>query len=235
MTRIPVPGSRLGVHANAPAQVPWYAMVGLVIGAVLAAWAWLLGGIPPLLQAALVLVGWVWITGALHLDGLADCGDAWMSGQSGSRFLDILRDTRCGAGALVWVALLLLVKFAALAVLLGFGQWIALVFAPVLARIAVQVAILRCRYVRSDGLGAALGSGTDVTLTLVVGGGLALALAVISLPALVNGVIATALGFALVYLMLVRRADGFTGDIYGALVEVCETAVLVSLCLMIGG
>ena len=87
----------------------------------------------------------------------------------------------------------------------------------------------------SDGLGAALGTGTDATLTLVVGGGLALALAVISLPALVNGVIAAALGFALVYLMLVRRADGFTGDIYGALVEVCETTVLVSLCLMIGG
>ena len=34
-------------------------------------------------------------------------------------------------------------------------------------------------------------------------------------------------------LVLVRRADGFTGDIYGALVEVCETAVLVSLSVMI--
>ena len=154
MTRIPVPGSRLAAHANSPAQVPWYAMVGLVIGIILSAWSWLLGGVPPMLQAALVLAAWVWITGALHLDGLADCGDAWMSGQSGSRFLEILRDTRCGAGALVWVALVLLVKFAALAVLLGFGQWAALVFAPVLARIAVQVAILRCRYVRSDGLGA---------------------------------------------------------------------------------
>ena len=208
-------------------------MVGLVVGIILSAWAWLLGDVPPMLQAALVLAVWVWITGALHLDGLADCGDAWMSGQSGSRFLEILRDIRCGAGALVWVTLVLLVKFSALAVLLGFGQWAALVFAPVLARIAVQIAILRCRYVRSDGLGAALGAGTDASLTLVVGGGLTLALAVISLPALVNGVIAAALGFALVYLMLVRRADGFTGDIYGALVEICETAVLVALSVII--
>ena len=56
LTRIPVPGSRLAVHANSPAQVPWYAMVGLVVGIILSVWAWLLGDVPPMLQAALVLV-----------------------------------------------------------------------------------------------------------------------------------------------------------------------------------
>ena len=233
LTRIPVPGSRLAAHANSPAQVPWYGMVGLVVGIVLVVFAWLLDGVPPMVQAALVLVVWIWITGALHLDGLADCGDAWMSGHSGQRFLEILQDTRCGAGALVWVVGLLLVKFSALSVLMGYGEWLALAFAPVLARLSVQVAILRCKYARRQGLGAALGERTDQTLTLVVSAGLVVALAVISLPALVNGVIAVAVGFALVYAGLVRRAGGFTGDIYGTLIEVSETAVLVSLCLMI--
>lgn len=231
LTRLPVPGITNTAAANSPEQVPWYGMVGFSIGLVLCAVSWLLNDISPMVSAALVLIVWIWITGALHLDGLADCGDAWMSGTRGVRFLEILRDVQCGAGALVWVVAIIVTKFAALSVLLGFDQWLGLLFVPVMARIAVQVAVFRVPYARPAGLGAPLHNGVDGLMTLAVSGGLLLALGVISLPALADAILATALAFGLVYVMLVRRAGGFTGDIYGALIEISETSVLVALAL----
>ncbi|HCA63204.1 MAG TPA: adenosylcobinamide-GDP ribazoletransferase, partial [Pseudomonas sp.] len=49
-----------------------YPAVGLFLGALLWLAALLLEGASPLLQAALLLALWVALTGALHLDGLAD-------------------------------------------------------------------------------------------------------------------------------------------------------------------
>ena len=228
LTRLPVPGMS-HTASNSPKQVPWYGMAGFCIGLVLCAAAWLLSDLSPMVSAALVLGIWVWVTGALHMDGLADCGDAWMSGTRGVRFLEILRDVQCGAGALVWVGIILLAKFAALSVLLGFDQWLALVFAPILARVAVQVAVFRFPYARSSGLGSSFSEGVDGIMTVVVSTGLVLVLAVISLPALADAILVTAIAFSLVYMMLVRRAGGFTGDVYGALIEISETAVLIAL------
>src|SRR5262245_48439166 len=73
LTVLPVGGSRW-----APVRaVAWYPAVAVVLGALLAGAAavsfeWL----SPLLAAALVVALWAVLTGALHLDGLADTADA---------------------------------------------------------------------------------------------------------------------------------------------------------------
>ncbi|TNE83887.1 MAG: hypothetical protein EP334_00280, partial [Gammaproteobacteria bacterium] len=58
----------------------WYPAVGLLLGLVLVVVASLLSSTPSLLVAVVVLVLWVLLTGALHLDGLADCADALLGG-----------------------------------------------------------------------------------------------------------------------------------------------------------
>jgi cobalamin synthase len=97
LTRIP-----LGKHVEyqpklAGAAVAWYGVVGLLMGCVLAISGWVLTDwihLPSLLVAAIVLIIWVVITGALHLDGVGDCGDAWMGGHTPERMLEIMKDTR---------------------------------------------------------------------------------------------------------------------------------------------
>ena len=68
----------------------------------------------------MLLAVWVLLTGALHLDGVADCADAWVGGFGDrEKTFQILKDPRSGPIAVVVLVLVLLVKWAALEVLLG--------------------------------------------------------------------------------------------------------------------
>lgn len=78
---------------------------------------------------------WVGLSGGLHLDGLADTADAWIGGHADrQRTLEIMKDPRSGPIAVVVLLLVLLLKFAALVVLLGQGAWAGLLLAPWLGR-----------------------------------------------------------------------------------------------------
>ncbi|WP_173644308.1 adenosylcobinamide-GDP ribazoletransferase, partial [Xanthomonas citri] len=93
-----------------------------------------------LLGAALLLSAWVWLTGALHLDGLADTTDAWVGGMGERRrTLAIMKDPASGPMAVTAVVLVLLLKCAALASLLAQAPT-TLWLAPLLARSALVAA-----------------------------------------------------------------------------------------------
>ncbi|KRG40742.1 cobalamin synthase [Stenotrophomonas panacihumi] len=230
LTRIPVPA---GVFAREGAQarsLPWYPLVGLVVGIVLASLAWALQHSPPLLLAALVVAAWAWLTGGLHLDGLADTADAWIGGMGDrERTLAIMKDPRSGPAGVTALVLVLLLKFAAIASLPGPAQWPALVLAPLLGRAALTAAFLSTPYVRTGGMGAPLAGASRLAC------GLAL-LATLALVACVGrrAVIALLVVFAVFWLWrraCMRRLGGMTGDTCGALAEAVEVAVLVALAL----
>ena len=89
----------------------WFPIVGLFVGGVLVGMHFLLMQLfPPLLTAVLVVVLWVVLTGALHLDGVADCGDALWVPVSRARRLEILQDSRVGTFGSVALILFLLMK-----------------------------------------------------------------------------------------------------------------------------
>ncbi len=210
-----------------------YPSVGLLLGALLWLAALLLGGTPPVLQAALLLTLWVALSGALHLDGLADSADAWLGGFGDrERTLAIMKDPRSGPVAVVVLVLLLLLKFVALLVLLQAQQLVALLLAPLLGRTALLALFLSTAYVRPNGLGHALATNLPRerargVLAVVVMG---------CLPLGVGGLLA--LGCAAVTFLLARRAirrrlGGTTGDTAGALLELVECAVLLGLALQV--
>ncbi|KOR42104.1 cobalamin synthase [Xanthomonas oryzae] len=230
LTRIPVPGwvfARPGAQAR---SLLWYPLVGVLIGAVLSALAWCLRDVAPLLGAVLLLSSWVWLTGALHIDGLADTADAWVGGMGDRmRTLAIMKDPTSGPMAVAAVVLALLLKCAALATLLPAASdavWLA----PLLARTALVAAFLTTPYVRAGGLGRGLvGSArAGLLLSLLLGLGCAFAAGVARgmLACVVAGVV-----FVLWRRACLRRLGGMTGDTCGALAEVSETAVLVALAL----
>jgi adenosylcobinamide-GDP ribazoletransferase len=211
------------------ASLVWYPLVGLLLGTLLCALACLLHGlgVPAPLSSALLLLGWVALTGALHLDGLADSADAWVGGLGDrERTLGIMKDPRCGPAGVTALVLLLLLKFAALSSLPA-TLWPEFLLAPVLARSALTAAFLSTPYVRREGLGTALtGAPRDgCRIALLASAAFCLCFGWHGLLALTATIL---IGFAWRRACM-ARLGGFTGDTAGALAEIVEAAVLIAL------
>lgn len=232
LTRLPVRLPGMPEPADIGRSLLWYPAVGLLVGGLLLALHALLAGVPLLLHAALLLTVWVALSGALHLDGLADSADAWVGGYGDrERTLEIMKDPRSGPIAVTWLVLLLLLKFAALVALLQAGHWSALLLAPWLGRAVLPLLFLTTPYVRAGGLGEALSQHLprqQLPLLLAVN---ALAMLAFGWSALA-AIVAALLVFYLLRRAFVARLGGTTGDTAGALLEVVECAVLVALALL---
>ena len=211
----------------------FYPLVGLLFGAILWAVNGLLLGTPLLLHAALLLTVWVLLSGALHLDGLADSADAWLGGFGDrERTLTIMKDPRSGPIAVVTLVLVLLLKFAALLALIEQRQALALLIVPLIGRSALLGIFLTTPYVRPGGLGQALADHLPRSAGKQV---LALSAMACVLIAGLSGVVAVVLatlGFVWLRQVMLRRLGGTTGDTAGAMLELLEVAVLVGLALV---
>ncbi|MDO8827922.1 adenosylcobinamide-GDP ribazoletransferase [Methylophaga sp.] len=207
----------------------FYPVVGLLIGIVLSILAWSLSSQSPMVTAILVLAVWVTITGALHLDGLADSADAWLGGIGNkSRTLSIMKDPAAGPIAVATLVLVLLLKFVMLTVLLTQQNWAALIWSVILARTALPLLFLTTDYVRPQGLGSILKQQQSATYTRR----LLLAVSLIAFFSIGLYALLFALAvFLLLRYMMERRLNGFTGDTAGAMVELLETVLLIFFVL----
>ncbi|AXI60615.1 adenosylcobinamide-GDP ribazoletransferase [Pseudomonas kribbensis] len=210
----------------------FYPLVGLLFGVILWALNIALAGAPLLLHAALLLTVWVLLSGALHLDGLADSADAWLGGFGDrERTLTIMKDPRSGPIAVVTLVLVLLLKYAALLALIEKQQGMALIIVPLIGRAALLGLFLTTTYVRAGGLGQALADHLPRKTGWQV---LAVSSVVCVLIAGFNAVVALLLAvvvFIWLRHLMVRRLGGTTGDTAGALLELLEMSVLVGLAL----
>lgn len=227
LTVLSVPGAA----APAPPGLAllWYPAVGLLLGALLLLAAPLLPG-PGYLQGLLLLVLWVALTGALHLDGLADCADAWLGGLGDAeKTLRLLKDPLCGSAAVVALVLVLAVKGTALIALVEAGRLAQLWAVPLLARLLLLPLFATTPYVRAGGSGSELAANLPPALPWVVA---ACALALLLVLPLQQAVLLLLVAAAVLWLVraaAMRRLGGFTGDVAGALVELAETALLLVL------
>lgn len=211
----------------------WFPAVGLVIGLILAALAYGLERIfPSLLAGALVVAAWALLTGALHLDGLADCCDGLLPAVSRERRLEILRDPHLGSFGAAGLALFLILKVAAVsAVIQSAATWplqplLALTLAPVLARWLI-LPVGRQPLARSGGLGSEFSLGLksrDVILAAV----LPLLLVLLSGWRGLLAVVLAALAALGAVRLALSRLNGITGDVLGLVVELSELMVLLA-------
>lgn len=216
--------------------IVWLPAVGLIVGAVVAAAVKIAGQfLPAALCGVIGCLTWVAVTGGLHLDGVADCGDGLIVEAPPARRLEIMKDSRLGTFGGTALFFVLALKAAALCALAasldarGFrGLAGACCLAGTLARCMVFAA-MRVPSARPGGLGDALRDG--------VGGRHALIACAVGLGACaLNGVRGfAALAAALIVTRLLlsaarKRLGGVTGDVFGCLVELVECAVLVVCC-----
>lgn len=230
---------------QAARAVRWLPVVGAVIGlvSVLPALAvWRGGGHgSALLAAALVVTAQALLTRGLHLDGLADLADGLGSRRPAGEALAVMKQSDIGPFGVAAVVGCLLVQVCALSAVLGrdprpAGAVVVLAVA-VTARLAVLWAAgTGVPAARPGGFGALVagtaGPAARVVSTAVVlaaaGGGLALAGAGAGeVGGLLGAQVAALLVAWLVRGHAVRRLGGVTGDVFGALIEIAATALLV--------
>ena len=232
LTIFPLPASLTIGREDHGGSAAYYPLIGLGIGAFLAAMYWLIGATLPLLpKTALLVAAMALVSGGLHMDGLADTFDGLMSHKPRERALEIMRDSRLGAMGGLAMALVLLTKFSCLAAMDGDVTAWALLLAATAGRSAMSLAIVSFPYARAEGLGAPMagraGWGTAASALLVTGlAGAVTGLIVLTIAGFFMWA-AMALWTAMFGFYCKRRLGGMTGDTYGALCETTETLVLL--------
>ncbi|MFJ3450657.1 adenosylcobinamide-GDP ribazoletransferase [Pseudomonas sichuanensis] len=233
LSSLPVSLPGMPTPAQTGRSVLFYPAVGLLFGLLLWLASYLLEGTAAPLQAALLLALWVLLSGALHLDGLADSADAWLGGFGDrERTLQIMKDPRSGPIAVVTLVLVLLLKFCALWVLVEDGAGSLLVVAPIVGRAAMLGLFLTTPYVRPGGLGTALAEHLPRRAAGWILLGSAGAVGVVGGWAVMAALLAALLVFAWLRQLMCLRLGGTTGDTAGALLELLELTVVVALAVM---
>ncbi|NAT17730.1 adenosylcobinamide-GDP ribazoletransferase [Pseudomonas syringae pv. actinidifoliorum] len=211
----------------------FYPLVGVVFGTLLLGFNALLSGTPLMLHAALLLSAWVLLSGGLHLDGLADSADAWLGGFGDrERTLSIMKDPRSGPIAVVTLVVVLLLKFAAIVALIESHNSIGLLLAPLIGRSAMLALFLGTPMCAPAGLGQALADHLPRSLGRKVLLVSAVACVVLAGGSGIAALLVCAVCFYGLRHMMMRRLGGSTGDTAGALLELLELAVLLTLALL---
>ena len=214
------PGERLG-RAYFPAIG---ALIGFVAGVaylVMAAFS------TPLVGAAAAVAVLAVLTGALHLDGLADSVDGLMTHGDVARRLEVMRDPRLGSYGVTAIALVLLLDWAAIASMSPLRAFAALVIGGALSRLATVAIIAFVPYIRAAGLGVAAWDPKSRGLDLAFGAASAALVCLLDWRRALVAVSVVALVTVSLAAVARRRLGGATGDICGAAAELCQLGVLL--------
>lgn len=250
LTRIPIPFYRPDAPGNLGRATVYFPLIGLGIGALqwsllrtvtfsagrIAVWSGHPWAFPTVLLALMIVTLSVIVTGAIHLDGLADMADGFGGGRTRDDVLRIMRDHSIGTYGAVALILVLAVKASSVCLLIEQNHAFPyLLAAPMIARWAIIPLAFFLPYARLEegGLGSLMEgtswvhllSGTVITLGLVLWFG-----------GWRGGVCMAACALATVWnaLRSQRRIQGMTGDTLGANTEVCEALVLAAGCVLAG-
>lgn len=233
LTRLPG-GAHPTDGGGLTAVVPWFPVVGLLVGAVGAGtYVGLAELVSPLVAAAITFALTALITGGFHEDGLADSLDALAGGWDREQRLAILKDSRHGTFGVLALVFISIIKVSALSELAGREAALAVLCAHCAGR-AGAVALMGVAPVATEE-----GLGADYTRSLkpvpaLLGSLVGVAAVAVSFgwaAPVVLGVLAA--GVAVVGVWAYRKIGGVTGDLLGAAEQVGEAAVLVVAAALI--
>ena len=235
LTILPLPGGRGAAGPDLAGSVPFFPVVGMLLGAVAAASSWAVSlAAPPLLAGAAVVILLVAFSGGMHMDGLSDTADGFLSAQPREKVLEIMKDSRAGPMGVTAVACVLLVKFASVASLPGMRFPRAVFLMPLAGRCALVVHMALLPYLRRNGLGTIFEgnwprlSAVWAAAVMALAGWAALGLAGLATAGLC---LAASLAFAW---WCHRRIGGATGDTCGAACEIAEAVPAAVLAVWPG-
>jgi len=207
-------------------SLPWFPLVGLLLGLILAGSAGCCKAVPAEATAVLLLLAGVLLTRGFHVDGLADCADGFGGGYTRERVLEIMKDSSTGAFGAIAIALSLLIKWVALTHLIETGNLAVIIVAYVVSRALQVEQMVRLPYARATGTAASFVEGALPAHRLIT---LTTASIIAILLVGITGVLYLAIAWLAAYLFgqyCKKRVGGITGDLLGATSEITETLIL---------
>ena len=199
-----------------------FSYIGLIIGLGAYLLSFLFSGAPHVINAVIILIYLTVITGALHLDGLADTADGLFSGRPKERMLEIMKDSRLGSMGAVALILLFLAKFSGLLYLESAAY---LILIPAYARVSMVFGVYFLNYARQDGTAKDFFGRFDSDVFIQYGILLVLSFIMIDGAVLFN--IIYLIFTALIIKFYKSRMDGITGDMLGGMCETMEAFLLI--------
>ena len=224
-TRIPVGKEVSFNEKNIGRSLFFLPFIGLIIGWIAALPIIALHSTSKIIASLLSIIVIAAFTGGLHLDGLADTFDGFLSGRKRERVMEIMKDSTLGAFGALALVFLILFKFVAVYELPAVA-WIGIPLSLANARLVAGYVILAKRNAREDGLGVLFKSsaaGRNIFMAGVIYIGIIMFINPWYMLPLVGSLV---VGEAMT-LWSYKKIDGLTGDVYGAIIEMCEVASLV--------
>jgi adenosylcobinamide-GDP ribazoletransferase len=230
LTRVPVRSMDAGPERG----IPWFPVVGAVVGlAIGAVYSLAHEVLAPSLAASLAVTCGAIVTGGFHEDGLADTADAFGGGWDRDDVLRILKDPRQGTFGVLALVMSSVLKIGAISTL---GPWAALITltgAHAFSRSAAIAMLGWAPAANEQGLGAAYAAGVSrrqIWLTACIGVVLtSVLLGVFLAPAALASCV---LLFAITR-MAMKKVGGVTGDVLGAAQQIVEICVLLGVSAVV--
>ena len=229
MTIIPLPSPTLNDRDFG--RLTWYLpLVGACIGIILGcATLGMIQVFPQIVTAAVLTFLLPALSGALHLDGLADTADGFLSCRKRERMLEIMRDSHTGAMGVFAMISLLLIKFAVFASLPYHYLPFYAAAVPIAGRCALIFYIGISKYARESGLALMFYNYKTSGLTIY-------AIIVLFITSyLLCGMIGAFASIAVIIFVIIwdiicnNKIGGATGDTLGACCELSELIFLLSI------
>jgi adenosylcobinamide-GDP ribazoletransferase len=234
LTRIPINIEIETKEDSFANSVLWFPAVGLLIGAFNALVYWLLSMVlPGMLPIVCTVLANVCITGALHVDGLADTCDGIFSARKRDKMLEIMKDSRIGSNGSLAVVFDMLIRVAIL-LSVSSDKVIWLIFAaPIASRALIPLLMKLSIYARAEGGmgGLFLGKQTWNRTLIAFAAGMIMVWASLNFVGLASFAVAM-LAIILYRSYIYSKIQGMTGDTIGAGNEIAEIVFLLSVAII---
>lgn len=233
LTRLPLPFEVPAEQEDFQKGVIYFPVAGMLIGLLLYGLA---VGLQPwvdgLLLAVIIMAFEIVLTGGLHLDGLADSFDGLFSYRSKERMLEIMKDSRIGSNGVLILIVSLLMKVAAISVLVASNQLLPLLWYPVLARCSSVFTAWISPYARKEGMGNFFIGRTSGMQWLLCCLQSALWVFIVQPGALICLLVVHLSAFGFTQFCR-SKIDGMTGDTMGANTELQSLLLVVVSAMMV--
>lgn len=224
-TRIPVPKSTGYSDENLNKATRYFPLVGIIVGSIAGLVFYGTQFILPKELAVLIsMIASIYITGAFHEDGFADFCDGFGGGYTKEKVLTIMKDSRIGTYGAVGLLLIIALKFFSLNSINITSIPLILICGHSFSRIFPVLVIYSTSYSRMDATSKTkpVGKrGNYISLFIALLSGLAF-LYLIPILAAILSIMLCLINLVIFRAYILRRIDGYTGDVLGALQQISE-------------